>query len=51
MEDKGNRQDENLQDENRSVQAKYDEEDQCYEMSDSDECGTEACCEMFCCCC
>ena len=51
MEDNEIKHDENMQYENRSMQANIEEDDQCYEMSNLDECGTEACCEMLCCCC
>ena len=51
MEDKKNEQDKNMQHEDRPMQGNNEEHDQCYEVSNQDECDTESCCEMFCCCC
>jgi hypothetical protein len=51
MKENQKEQGENVQDDNRSMQADDGEENQCYEMNDVDECEAEACCEMFCCCC
>ena len=31
--------------------ADSDMDDQCYELSDSDDCYADPCCEVVCCCC
>ena len=36
---------------NHPVADDADMDDQCFEMSDSDGCYADPCCEMVCCCC
>lgn len=39
------------QEDNQATVGDSDMDDQCYDMSDSDACYTDPCCEVFCCCC
>lgn len=43
--------DRSKQEESRSMEGASDTDDQCYDMSDSDDAFTDPCCQVCCCCC
>jgi len=51
MENNQNEQDFSTRDASHTSRSQWEEEDQCSEIDDTDECGNEACCGTFCCCC